>query len=107
MPGRWQLRPPVCREHRPGNFVWADLRFLKRFRSGQRGTFGCPFFCRARRRGGLTVFDLQTWKMSPELVAPGHALVHLCLKTWRAEGKPVLILAIDQETRPCQSEILE
>ena len=31
----------------------------------------------------------------------GHALMHLHLKSWWAESKPVLILAIEQETLLC------
>ena len=37
----------------------------------------------------------------------GHTLMHLHLKSWWAESKPVLVLTIEQETLLCQREILE
>src|SRR3977135_2647049 len=43
----------------------------------------------------------------PELLVAGHALLHLHLECWRAEGEPVLIQAIEQEALMFRREILE
>src|SRR5256885_11752219 len=44
---------------------------------------------------------------SPELLAAGHALLHLHLEYRRAEGEPVLIQAIQQQALVFRHEILE
>src|SRR5437879_2617420 len=69
-------------------------------------------FCRSPRRRISERAIACEWRIAnvaclPELVAAGHALLHLHLECWRAEGEPVLIYAIQQEPLMFRGEILE
>ena len=69
-------------------------------------------FCRSPRRRISERAIACEWRIAnvaclPELVAARHAFLHLHLECWRAEGEPVLIYAIEQETLMFRREILE
>ena len=88
------------RETPPKRFLLVSPTISELFDTMAMGAFGRPFFACAKA-WILIVSRFMNLDLSPELVAMGHALMHLHLESGRAESKPVLVLAIKQETLLC------